>query len=127
LPAYFKIDKERQLVISTFSGVFTLEDGFAHQERLLKDPNFVPTFSQLIDCTQVTQIAMGIDDIRRLAQRSIFSNDARRSILVRGDLAYGFARTFIAIRESLGEEGIRVFQELDEALFWLLDHRTPSS
>jgi hypothetical protein len=127
LPAYFKINKERQLVISTFSGVLTLEDGFAHQERLLKDPNFVPTFSQLIDCTQVTQIAMGIDDIRRLAQRSIFSNEARRSILVHGDVAYGFARTFIAIRESLGETGIRVFQEWDEALFWLLDHRTPSS
>jgi hypothetical protein len=127
LPAYFKINKERQLVISTFSGVFTLEDGFAHQEKLLKDPNFVPTFSQLIDCTQVTQIAMGIDDIRRLAQRSIFSNDARRSILVYGDVAYGFARTFMAIRESLGEKGIRVFHELDEALFWLLDHRTPSS
>jgi hypothetical protein len=125
LPTYFKINKERQLVISTFSGVFTLEDGFAHQEKLLKDPNFVPTFSQLIDCTQITQIAMGIDDIRRLAQRSIFSNDARRSILVHGDVAFGFARTFIAIRESLGETGIRVFHELDEALFWLLDHHTP--
>ncbi len=125
MPTYFKINKERQLVISTFSGVFTLEDGFAHQEKLLKDPNFVPTFSQLIDCTQITQIAMGIDDIRRLAQRSIFSNDARRSILVHGDVAFGFARTFIAIRESLGETGIRVFHELDEALFWLLDHHTP--
>jgi hypothetical protein len=125
LPAYFKINKERQLVISTFSGVFTLEDGFAHQEKLLKDPNFVPAFSQLIDCTQITQIGMGIDDIRRLAQRSIFSNDSRRSILVHGDVAFGFARTFIAIRESLGETGIRVFHELDEALFWLLDHHTP--
>ena len=125
MPAYFKINKERQLVISTFSGVFTLEDGFAHQEKLLKDPNFVPTFSQLIDCTQVTQIAMGIDDIRRLAQRSIFSNDARRSILVYGDVAFGFARTFLAIRESLGEKGIRVFHELDEALFWLLDQPRP--
>ena len=112
-------------MISTFSGVLTLEDGFAHQERLLKDPNFVPTFSQLIDCTQVTQIAMGIDDIRRLAQRSIFSNEARRSILVHGDVAYGFARTFMAIRESLGEKGIRVFHELDEALFWLLDQPRP--
>jgi hypothetical protein len=121
LPAYFKINKERQLVISTLSGVFTLEDGFAHQERLLKDPNFVSTFSQLLDCTQVTQIAMGVDDIRRLAQRSIFSNNARRSILVHGDLAHGFARTFMAIRESFGEKGIRVFRELDEALFWLLD------
>lgn len=127
MPAYFKINKERQLVISTLSGVFTLEDGFAHQEKLLKDPNFVPSFSQLLDCTQVTQIALGIEDVRRLAQRSIFSNDARRSILVRGDVTYGFARTFIAFRESLGEKGIRVFHELDEALFWLLDHHTPSS
>jgi hypothetical protein len=53
MPAYFKIDKERRLVMSTISGVFTLADGLSHQEKLLKDPDCF--FSQLLDCTHVTK------------------------------------------------------------------------
>ena len=120
MPAYFKIDKEHKLVMSTIYGVFTLADGLAHQEQLLKDPDFDPNFSQLLDCTHVTQAELGPDDVRRLAQRSIFSSDARRAILVAGDSAFGLARMFVMFREALGEKGIRVFHNLDEALYWVL-------
>ncbi len=34
MPAYFKIDKEHRLVMSTLSGVLTLADALAHQENL---------------------------------------------------------------------------------------------
>ena len=56
MPAYFRIDKERKLVMSTISGVFTLADGLAHQDILLKDLDFDPSFSQLLICTQVTLV-----------------------------------------------------------------------
>jgi len=49
VPAYFKIDKEHKLVMSTIYGVFTLADGLAHEEQLLKDPDFDLNFSQLLD------------------------------------------------------------------------------
>ena len=55
MPAFFKIDRERRLVMSTFSGVFTLADGLSHQEKLLRDPDFASSFSQLLDCTHVTK------------------------------------------------------------------------
>ena len=119
MPAYFRIDKEHRLVLTTISGVFTLADGLAHQEKLLKDPDFAPTFSQLIDFTQVTKVQVGIEEVRRLAQPSIFSSDARRAILVNSELAFGLARMFVVFRESSGEKGVRVFRVLDDALSWV--------
>lgn len=119
MPAYFRIDKERRLVMSTFSGVFTLADGLAHQDKLLQDPAFDPSFSQLLDWTHISKADLAPDDLRRLAQRSIFSPTARRSILVSGDYFLGLARMFALFRELAGEKGIRVFDNLDEALWWI--------
>jgi len=58
--------------------------------------------------------------VRRLAQRAIFSSNSRRAILVGSDLAFGLARMFVIFRESLGEKGVRVFHDLEEALYWVL-------
>jgi hypothetical protein len=120
LPAYFRIDQERRLVMSTISGVFTLADGLTHQEKILKDPAFDPSFSQLLDCTHITQVELRPEDVRRLAQRSIFSSDSHRAILVSSDLTFGLAQMFMIFREAWGEKGIRVFHNLDEALYWVL-------
>ena len=124
MPAYFRIDKDRRLVMSTLSGVFTLADGLGHQEKLLKDLDFDPNFSQLLDCTQVTRVELGPIELRRLAQRSTFSPDSRRAILVNNDLVFGFARMFVMFREAAGEKGIRIFRDLDEALYWVLPENT---
>jgi hypothetical protein len=72
-----------------------------------------------MDLTQTARFEIGAEDVRRLTQRSIFSCDARRAILVNSDLAFGFARMFVIFRETLGEKGIRVFTDLDEALHWV--------
>ena len=124
MPAYFRIDKDRRLVMSTLSGVFTLADGLGHQEKLLKDLDFDPNFSQLLDCIHVTKLELGPEDVRRLAQRSIFSPDSRRAILVSNDMVFGFARMFVMFREAAGEKGIRIFRDLDEALYWVLPENT---
>ncbi|MGB2633700.1 MAG: hypothetical protein WAM58_07170 [Candidatus Acidiferrum sp.] len=119
MPAYFRIDKERRLVMTTFSGVFTAADGLSHQEKLLKDPVFHPSFSELLDCTHITKADLAPDDVRRLAQRTIFAPNARRAILVSGDYIFGLAKMFAVFRELAGEKGIRVFDNLDEALWWV--------
>ena len=124
MPAYFKIDKERRLVMTTLAGIFTLADGLEHQEKLLKDPDFAPNFSQLMDCTQVTKIEIEPEDVRRLAQRAIFSPDSRRAILIGSDLAFGLARMFLIYRETFGEKGVRISHDLDEALYWILSENS---
>ena len=124
MPAYFKIDKERRLVMSTGAGVFTMTDALAHQENLLKDSDFEPTFSQFWDLTYVTKVDLTSEDLQRLSQRSIFSRDSRRAILVNADLVFGLARMFEIYRDSLGETGIRVFRNLEDALEWVLAKNT---
>ncbi len=120
MPTFFKIDKERSLVMSTGSGVLTLADALAHQERISKDPDFDPGFSQLVDLTQVTNLEFSSSDVRRLAQKSSFSATSRRAILVSSDLVFGLSRMYEAFRAISGEKGVRVFRDLNEALEWVL-------
>ena len=111
-------------MMSTGSGVLTLADLLAHQEKLLADPDFSPDFSQLWDLTNITEVELTSKDVHRLAQRSIFSPDSRRAILVSRDLVFGLARMFEIYRDILGENGIRVFRNLDDALEWVLAKNT---
>jgi hypothetical protein len=120
MPFSYKIDKERKIVMSTGYDVFTLADALEHQEKLRKDPNFDPSFCQLMDFTHVTKLDLRGDDVRRLAQASIFARDSKRAILVTNDTAFGLARMFAILRSTLGEEGIQAFRNLDDALDWVL-------
>jgi len=119
MAAFYKIDKERKLVMTTASGVLTMAEALGHQEKLRKDPDFAPSFSQLFDVTHVTDVQLTAEDVRTLARRSVFSPDSRRAILVNSDLKFGLARMFEVLRDTMGEKGIRVFRNLDEALEWI--------
>ncbi len=110
--------------MSTGAGVFTMAEALAHQEKLLKDPDFSRGFSQLLDLTQVSKLDFGTEDLRVLAERNIFSPDSRRGILVSSDFLFGVARMFAILRDSLDETGIRVFRNLDPALEWVLARNT---
>ena len=109
--------------MSTGSGAFTLVDALAHQQRLASDPDFDPSFSQLVDLTHVTSVDVTASDIRKLAQANLFSCGSRRAILATSEVAFGLARMFEALRESAGEDGIQVFRDLNEALDWLFARR----
>jgi len=119
MPAFYKIDKEHKVVLSTVSGVFDLATALAHQKQLLADPQFSPDYSQLIDFSQVTSVQINAADVRKLAERKVFWPCARRALLVTGDLVFGFARMFEMLRENAGEKGIRVFRNLNDALQWV--------
>jgi hypothetical protein len=121
MPAFYKIDGAHKLVLSTASGVFTLADALAHHDQLLKDPDFDPRYSQLVDFTHTTKVELSAEDVRKLAERRVFWSCSRRAILAGGDLLFGLARMFEMLRENSGDEGIRVFRRLDDALDWILD------
>lgn len=119
MPAFYKIDKERRLVMSSASGVFTLADAVSHMERLAKDPDFDASFSQIADFTQVTRVELSSDEIRRLAQRGIFSADSRRAFIAPNEVTFGIGRMFETLRSFEGERGIRIVRSLEEALDWV--------
>lgn len=124
--ASYKIDKERKLVLSFGEGVLTREDILGHMERLSKDPDFDPDFSQLADFREVAGMEFGPKDVRDFAERDIFSPRAHRALIVKNDVQFGFARMFEIHREMKGETGIRVFRDFDEALDWILAAKTTS-
>jgi hypothetical protein len=119
MPAFYKIDKERKIVMTTGAGKITKEDIWQHMDLLSKDPDFDRSFSQLQDFTHVTSIDIDAADVRAFAQRSIFSPESRRAIVVKSDLQFGLARMFQIHRELAGETGIRVFRTLEEGLDWV--------
>jgi hypothetical protein len=123
MPAFYKIDKENRLVMSTASGTITGPEARSHHQNLSADPDFDPSYSQLLDCSHVTKIDVNSDDIRALAQDNLFSATSRRAFLVSNDAAFGLARMFEIIRETQGDSGIQVFRNLDEALDWVLARR----
>jgi hypothetical protein len=123
MPAFYKIDKEHRVVLSTASGVFDLAAALAHQDQLLADPDFDPTYSQLLDYSHVTDVRIDANDVRKLAERSVFWPCSRRAMYVTRDIEYGFARMFEMLRENAGEKGIRVFRNLDDALTWIFAGR----
>jgi hypothetical protein len=120
MPASYIIDKERRLVMSSGTGVLTKGDILGHMDRITKDPDFDPDFSQVIDFTRVTAIEFGSAEVREFAERKVFSPKARRAILVKDNLQFGLARMFEIHREFNGETGIRVFRARDEAMDWVL-------
>lgn len=126
MPAFYTIDKELGLVLSSGSGILTKEDISGHMERLSIDPDFDPKFCQVLDFTNLTAVEIGPDDVRQFAQRDIFSSGSRRAFIVKDDLQYGLARMFGIHRELRGEMGIRVFRNFDEAMDWVLEGKSLS-
>jgi hypothetical protein len=120
MPAFYKIDKERKLVLTTGSGFVTKEEVFTLQDQMSKDPEFEPSFSQVADFAQITNTDISMTDVRMFAQRDVFSIHSRRAIIVKGDIAFGFAKIFELCRQLSGASGIRVFCNPDEAFTWIL-------
>jgi hypothetical protein len=82
MPSGYKIDKERRLVTSSAWGVVTREDVFSHQQKIAADPDFVPTYSQLLDFTRTTKLEFTATDVQAFAARRIFAPTAKRAIVV---------------------------------------------
>lgn len=59
-------------------------------------------------------------DVQTFAQRDVFSNHSRRAIIMKGEVAIGFAKIFELCRQLIGSTGIRGFRNLDEAFDWIL-------
>lgn len=94
MPAFYAIDRERRVVLSTGSGIVTKDELMGHQNRLVEDPDFDPSFSQLWNLTQVTEAKVKAADVEMMARRDVFSPASRRAIIVAKEDHYGLARMF---------------------------------
>lgn len=112
--------------MSSGTGVLNKEEVIAHRTRLVADPDFDPSFSQLVDFRHNTSFEFSAGELRQLADHDPFSISSRRAFLMPNDLGYGLGRMYEVFREAAGEHGIRIFRDLDEALDWVLAKKETS-
>lgn len=118
MPASYRIDVARRLVLSRAWGVFTAQDLFEHYTALAADPAFDPSFSQLVDLREVEWVGMEREDIRRHALERLFGDRARRALVVSSDLHYELARVYGAFAQYASQK-VHVFRDMHDAEHWL--------
>jgi hypothetical protein len=118
MPASYRIDVARRLVLSRAWGVFTVQDLFEHYTTLAADPAFDPGFSQLVDLRDVEEVGMTRSDIRRHALERLFGSSSRRALVVSSDAHYELARVYGAFAEYASQK-VHVFRDMHDAAHWL--------
>jgi hypothetical protein len=114
-------------VLSTISGEFTYAEALAHQQSLSADRDFDPTFSHIADFTYATLAKISSEDVIKFAQRSVFSPDARRALILPNPADYGLGRMYETLRGLEGQTGVRAFLTLEEALDWIVGTPSPGA
>jgi hypothetical protein len=119
MPADYRIDPKNKRVWSSASGTLTHADLAGHMSRLSKDPQFDPSFSQLIDFRHITKIEVTTEQLIELTETSIFSAASRRALVTLGGVHFGLARMYESYRTAKGDHAIHVFLDFKEAIDWL--------
>ncbi len=116
MPACYKIDSDRKLILITGADHTTPREALNLQEECRKDSEFDPTFAQLLDLAQVKKLDLNSSDVRQIARSLVWLPGVRRAFLADADVAFGLARSFESYRKSANDPGTSVLGELDQAL-----------
>jgi len=125
MPASYRIDKDRRRVVTVGQGPIGWDDIIWHMDDLTKNPDFDPTFSQLLDFSRVTEVNLSHDQIFELAKRTVFSKGSKRAFVTANKAHYGLSRMFQSYRKMFGAETIHVFTSFAEAEGWLNRREEP--
>jgi hypothetical protein len=118
MPVTYVIDTQRQLVVSRICDPATESEVLEHNRKLRLDPLFDPTYRQLADMSDVTQVLVPADTIRETAYDQAFAPGVRRAFVANTDGVFGMARMYALHAESLGQV-VEVFRDRAEAVEWL--------
>jgi hypothetical protein len=117
MPWNYVIDTKRRLIVSTGWGRLTFAEANTHDEQLERDPDFDPSFKQIIDMTGITAFDVSTIEAKKLASRGSFSAKSRRALVASSPDVYGMGRLMEAYHEMAGgREETRIFYDRDEAM-----------
>ena len=117
MPIDYTIDTQRQLVRTRAWGIVTALEWLAYTDRLKADTDFLPSFDQLADFTEVTELAIPPGAESQIVAASAFSKDSRRAAAASTDFVFGMARMY---QGNLPDgDRIKIFRSLKEAEEWL--------
>jgi hypothetical protein len=119
MPADYKIEKSKKMVFSLAYGNLTDQDVFMHQGKLRTDPDFDPSFSQLVDCTNVTQIDnLSLKALYALAERDPFGLGSQRAFVAPHNPDYDVFRLY-ELLTTAHEDVVVVFRDMEETYKFL--------
>jgi len=118
VPITYDIDKQQRLVVSRLWDVVTNDEVDDHNRTLRTDPDFDPSYRQLIDLSGITEIRITTPKVTATAQDQYFTPGTRRAFFAPEDVAFGLARMFATRAEAAGQK-IGVFRDRKKAEEWL--------
>jgi hypothetical protein len=127
MPISYEIKKESRLVVCTGFAVVTADEVLQVHDQIVKDEDFEPSFSELVDATAITSTTVTPSSMRMLAESSPFSPDSRRALVADSPLGFGLWRVYQTVRSLRGDKNIRVFRSRTDALAWLLPEKNEKS
>lgn len=120
MPARYVILKDRRLVISLGWGRLTFADFRSQQDAFTEDPDFDPTFDQLVDVSKVTSLELSIEEAKTIASRAIFHNTSKRAVIATDPNVFGMGRMMDVYHAmATGRNKVSVFYDRQSALRWL--------
>ncbi len=117
MPFTSEIDPARGMVTTRVTGRPTPTQLRAHQDRLAADPDFDPAYDHLFDLSDVEALDVDPQDIRSLADLTIFDLTSRRAVVAPRSHHFGLSRMYQALHSA--DERVGVFRTRTEALEWL--------
>ena len=122
MPISYRIDLERNLVLTTASGTLTDDDIVQLKTRLVRDPDFKPGMKELSDIRGIDQLDVTPGGVGAMVQQDIRDSaevaSHKLALVVSKEVAYGMARMYQTLTKS-NIETVSVFRDIDEARAWL--------
>ncbi len=121
MPVEFEIDPERGVVFVTATGVLTPEEILSYPPRVIKHPDYDPSYHELVDGRHAEFTAITADTLYSLiGVGEGLGIDARHRIalVAPNELAFGVGRQYEMMVGETNNE-LRVFRTLDDARSWL--------
>jgi hypothetical protein len=115
MPADYKIDTSKRMVFSKAYGNLTDQDVYTHLDKMRNDPDFDSGFSQLVDCTNVTNIDdLSTEALYALAEKDPFDIGSQRAFVAPYNPEYNTFRIYEILTTVL-KDVVVVFKDMEDA------------
>ena len=118
MPLQYQIDCSRGLVICRGTGELTDDQWFEFFNLLHSDPDFDPTFDELVSTQEVTDNRVTPNGIRRAVELNKFTAPSKRAFVVATKYAYGMSRMYQTMLEP-SMSIVQVYENMSDAVAWL--------
>lgn len=119
MPASYIVDVDRELMVTTLKGLVSRDELLAFVEDQIVDPRTARVTRHLVDCRELTEMTLTLEDLPGLGE-TVRQNQVAR----RGDL---IMRTALVVASTLDAEASRLLNALVSAVgqasfFFNVDH-----